>query len=220
MRRFLRRMVVGWILFVGLFSWLPLVRSVFDGDSYQWGTTFFGIALSGSGLSGDTWVLVLKSALAVFVLYALLRRWRPLAAVLATAWTAVLLGDNLQSYLLDPEGLVFHGDTLGVRINLTLIAPIVSGAMLVLCLFFWRQSVELGAQAPHALQPVNLKRLALLAALLPIQFCLLRFGVPHGLTDQVGVVLTMLQWFAAGWALALPSDERLPARSATSVDVA
>jgi hypothetical protein len=30
--------------------------------------------------------------------------------------------------------------------------------------------------------------------MLPLQFVLLRFGEPHGLRDQVGVVLTMLQW--------------------------
>lgn len=213
MQRFLRRMMVGWVLFVGLFSWLPLVRSVFDGESYQWGTTFFSTALGGAGLSGDFWVLVLKTAVALFVLYALLRRWRPLAAVLVTVWTALLLADNLQSYVLDPEGLVFHGDTLGVHINLTLIAPIVSGAMLVLCLLYWRQSIALGPKSPRALEPVNLKRLAFLAALLPVQFGLLHFGVPHGPTDQAGVILTMLQWFSAGWALALPSDERLPLRT-------
>ena len=40
-----------------------------------------------------------------------------------------------------------------------------------------------------------------LIALLPIQFVLLRFGEPHGTTDQIGVVLTILQWMLIGAAL-------------------
>lgn len=40
-----------------------------------------------------------------------------------------------------------------------------------------------------------------LISLLPIQFVLLRFGQPHGTTDQIGVVLTILQWLMVGAAL-------------------
>ena len=36
------RIVAAWILVIGLFGWLPLVRAVFDGASYAWGTTYFG----------------------------------------------------------------------------------------------------------------------------------------------------------------------------------
>jgi len=110
-------------------------------------------------------------------------------------------------------------NTLGVHLNLTLIAPIVSGVMLMACILLWRplldrsadrsvdSSVDHAARRPYPLQPLNLKRVGLLAALLPIQFVLLRFGTPHGLTDQIGVVLTMLQWFLLGRALAMPVRE-------------
>jgi hypothetical protein len=54
-----------------------------------------GWKASGTELAGDIWVLILKTAIAVFVLYAVLRRWRPLAAILAPLWTAILLADNL-----------------------------------------------------------------------------------------------------------------------------
>jgi hypothetical protein len=36
--------------------------------------------------------------------------------------------------------------------------------------------------------------LAIALGLLPIQFVLLRFGEPHGTTDQIGVILTIAQW--------------------------
>ena len=219
MKLLLGRVVVGWVLLIGLFSWLPLVRSVFDGDSYLWGTTFFDIPLKGAGLGGDLWYLILKTAVALFVLYALVRRWRPVGAVLAAVWTAILFADNLRGYIVDPDAMVFHGDTLGVQLNLTLIAPIMSGVMLIACLLLWRllpdrsvdrsvdPSVDHAARRPYPLQPLNLKRVGLLAGLLPIQFVLLFFGTPHGLTDQIGVVLTILQWFLMGWALAMPVRE-------------
>jgi hypothetical protein len=47
-----------------------------------------------------------------------------------------------------------------------------------------------------------------LIALLPIQFFLLRFGEPHGTTDQMGVVLTILQWMVVGTALRPRTMER------------
>jgi hypothetical protein len=36
--------------------------------------------------------------------------------------------------------------------------------------------------------------MTLVIALVPIQFLLLRFGTQHGTNDQIGVILTMVQW--------------------------
>lgn len=47
---------------------------------------------------------------------------------------------------------------------------------------------------PRPLQ-MNRPLLTLVFAMLPAQFVLLRFGEPHGLTDQIGVVLTLIQWW-------------------------
>lgn len=41
-----------------------------------------------------------------------------------------------------------------------------------------------------------------LAALLPMQLVLLRVGEPHGTTDQIGVLITIAQWFLLSVALA------------------
>lgn len=41
-----------WTALTTLVSWLPFVRGLFDGMSYQWGA--FGF--SGRGTSGDYWV--------------------------------------------------------------------------------------------------------------------------------------------------------------------
>ena len=41
--------IVVWISYLLVFSWLPLVRILFDGESYQWGTSHFGIFFSSAG---------------------------------------------------------------------------------------------------------------------------------------------------------------------------
>jgi hypothetical protein len=201
MKSVVRRIVVAWMLVVGVFAWLPLLRSVFDGWSYSWGFSLLGIPLRGDGLGGDFWYLPLKAAFLAVTVYALLRCWRPVGAILATAWTALIVADNVRAYLEDPAGLVLRGDTLGININLSLFAPIFSGILLMACLLYWRGSVSSGPQRPIPLQALNVKRLLSLAALLPLQFVLLRFGEPHGLSDQAGVILTILQWLLLGWAL-------------------
>jgi len=40
-----------------------------------------------------------------------------------------------------------------------------------------------------------------LAALLPLQLVLLRVGEPHGTPDQIGVLITIAQWFLLSIAL-------------------
>ncbi|MFN2441131.1 MAG: hypothetical protein ABR517_00445 [Thermoanaerobaculia bacterium] len=51
------------------------------------------------------------------------------------------------------------------------------------------------------LTETNVRWLVVLAALLPVQFVLLRFGAPHATTDEIGVLLTIAQWFLLGAAL-------------------
>ena len=58
------------------------------------------------------------------------------------------------------------------------------------------------------LQHANRVLLALTLALLPIQFFLLRVGEQHGTNDQIGVLLTMLQWVALNVALATNRSKR------------
>ncbi|MEX2125280.1 MAG: hypothetical protein WD795_15415 [Woeseia sp.] len=67
--------------------------------------------LNGAGLGGDFWYLILKTVISLFVLYALLRHWRPVGAILAAIWTAIVFAGNISSYLSDPDGLVFQGDS-------------------------------------------------------------------------------------------------------------
>jgi hypothetical protein len=197
----LRRLVAGWFLMLSLFGWLPLLRALFDGPSYSWGAGYFAWSIGGSGVTATLWFPTLKCLVAALVVWAVLRNWRPVAAIAATIITAMLLASDLYA-LVTQEAIWFHGDTLGIRLNVSWLAPSVTATALVACIALWMLSVRRGPSNAVPLDTVNRRRLLMLTALLPVQFVLLRFGVPHGATDAAGVILTILQWMMLGWALA------------------
>lgn len=200
----LLRLLVAWLLLVSLFAWLPLLRSLFDGDTYEWASgPWFGHVFRGAGLRGDLWYLLLKLACFVPAVVALLRRWWPLGARLTAALAALYVVADLHTLLTLDEPLVFHGDTLGVRLNITALAPLISGLACIAALSLLRSVGGLRSGGPLPLAPGNVRALAMLGALLPLQYVLLQFGAPHGTTDAVGVLITIGQWFSLAYALRL-----------------
>lgn len=190
------RLLMWWTTLTFLATWLPLMRSIMDGSSYEWGTTFFTWHFEGRGLDGDYWFLVIKAVAGVCLLYAGWRRpgWRT-AAVLAI-WQVVLAADTLVLAISDPRGFRFRGDTLGVDISLTWIAPTLATIFAVIALVWTRrfrqQPVEGRQPAPVTQQPDP--RLAIALVMIAIQWPLLHYG--HGdWRDITGVVLTIAQWF-------------------------
>jgi hypothetical protein len=57
--------------------------------------------------------------------------------------------------------------------------------------------------------------LAIAIGLLPVQFALLRFGEPHGTTDQIGVLLTIARWVILNMAFA-PRERKAAASVRTA----
>ena len=113
--------------------WLPLVRGLFDGLSYEWG----GFGFSGRGTIG--------------------------------CWHLYLAFTTASAAISDPASLRFQGETLGVDVSFAVAAPVFMGV----------------------------------AAALVMQLVLLRVGEPHGTTDQIGVLVTIAQWFLLGIAVRL-----------------
>jgi hypothetical protein len=66
--RFLKAILI-WIMLTLIIVWLPLVRGLMDGDSYQWGNSFWGMQIGGSGVGGDYWLLAVQARLGIAVLY-------------------------------------------------------------------------------------------------------------------------------------------------------
>jgi hypothetical protein len=208
----LERLLTFWLLVWGLFGWLPLVRAFFDGASYQWGTTWFGTTISGAGVTTAIVLPAIKTIVALFAIYAVQRRVRPWNWVIPLGLTSLLVADGIHGYLTDPDAFWFHGDTLGVHINLGIAIPVFNAAFLIVAaLHSVRQHRAAGGSIP--LSTTNRRWLVTLALLLPVQFVLLRFGTPHGTTDQIGVVITILQWLLVGAALRR-TEVRRPDRAA------
>lgn len=190
------------LAFVLIFTWLPIVRGILDGPSYQWGTSYFDHFFSGKGLGADSWLLFLKLGFGGAILWLGYRGPRRPFHWLVLAWLAVGAADILHGVVTNPEGMVFRGDTLGIELNVGYAAAAVYLGMLALGLFWVARDLKLGPAWPKAAWTRRNKALAVTAvAALPVQFVLLRFGEPHGLSDQIGVILTMAQWAVINAAL-------------------
>jgi len=200
----LLRVLLTWTALPFVLFWLPLVRSVFDGQTYEWGVGWWGWRLGGAGVTGNLWYLVLGTVLGATLLWSGWRGERALLRWVLPAWFSLLLARALHWAWQDPQGFVFRGDTLGVELNLTWLAPGFHLVGLLLYLAWRRQDRGMpeSSRGAAAWTPQSTRRMMALAALLPLQFLLLRLGEPNGVSDAVGVLITIAQWLALGWALA------------------
>lgn len=183
----LLRLILLYIVVGTLFIWLPLNRGLMDGATYEWGL----FSLGGTGLSGDYWMLPLLFLLNGSVLWL---GWRGARRPFHWLLLLLLLLNLAQSILLTvagPEDLVFRGETLGMEIPIG--KALLTADLLFLALgvaWVWRDLRSGPVRRSVPWSRMNRRLMTLYVALLPIQFLLLRFGEPHGTTDQIGVLLT------------------------------
>jgi hypothetical protein len=202
-RDFLRGFVLTLAAAGMITIWLPLVRGLMDGATYSWGGFYFGMFLRGSGLGGDYWKLLLVAALALTALWYGWRGSRLPAHLIVLAWVVPWAVGAVYMAVTDPGSLRFRGETLGVDISLAVAGPVLFTAVALLAA--WWLVRDLRARGPRFAPPwtrTNTILLALVLGMLPLQFVLLRFGQPHGATDAIGVLLTMLQWVLLNVAFA------------------
>ena len=188
------KLLAFWTAGLLIFSWLPLVRCIFDGDTYRWGTSHFGFNFSAAGIGPDLWLLVVKSAVFFYLLCGLLRGSSMIHRAAMVLWYMAWPIDAVLAYFENPEGLMFHGDTLGIHLNLGRLVPIVTGVFALLTLVWAAGESRADSTDPAPGWTARNRRLLVVwLALLPIQFVLLRFGAPHGTTDAIGVFITIAQ---------------------------
>lgn len=190
------RLLLWWTALTFLATWLPFIRSVMDGPSYEWGTTFFSGHFGGHGLSPDYWLLVVKAAVGIALLYAGWRLPSPKTAAALGAWQILFAADTVYYAVTDPSGFRFRGDTLGVDISLTWIAPTLATLFAVVAIWWIREFARRPVPA-RILAETRFTNVALwmVLAIVPVQWILLHKGRGTDWYDVSGVVLTMVQWF-------------------------
>jgi len=198
----LLRTILGLTALTFILSWLPMIRCLMDGASYTWGTAWWGLPVGGNGLGGWFLLLPAQVSLAVSILWLGWRGARLPFHWLLLGWHALLCSSFTMMAITEPESFRFQGDTAGIDISLAWFGPTLTGALMIASVVWVAR--DLRAESHGVVAPwncVNTAWLVGLAALLPAQFVLLRFGEPHGTSDLIGVFLTIIQWMMLGHAI-------------------
>lgn len=172
-------------------SWLPFIRGIADGESYQWGTSLFGSVFYGKGMSGDFYYVVLNVIIGLMLMYSFYWIKNRIAFyLLLILWYGSMIANSFYE-VFSGDGYMFHGDTLNVHLDLSfIIIPlmIVIAALVVYMILEDRK---------HSFVAKGTKKNKFWAILLltpiPVQALLFSMGEPHGLTDKIGVVIALLQ---------------------------
>ncbi len=174
--------------------WLPFIRSIFDGASYPWGTQYFGYVFYGNGITADFVFVILQLLFYVSLMYAIYRvRERSIFYGLLILWFVNVFGNLLYDIAVNGDTM-FHGETLNVHISLTwIVLPLSAIALFVIYKVIREDSRALAVNDPWTRK--NTLLFWLILGPLPIQALLLATGEPDGTTDQIGVIISILQCF-------------------------
>ena len=177
-----------------MLTWLPFVRSIFDGGTYEWGITMFGHMFHGAGITWDFLFLVgmiIFYAALMFSMY-----WvknRTYFYGLSGIWFILTMGNFLLDILMNGDTR-FNGDTLGVSVSLSAIVIPLSVIALGIIIFMIKTDLR-SEEVEIQWNKKNKRNTFLIFGFLPIQAVLLMIGEPHALTDEIGVLISIAQCF-------------------------
>lgn len=188
--------VLGFLLSVTfMIVWLPFIRSLFDGETYAWGTNYFGLFIHGAGLTPSFVFLVLQLAFYTALIIGMYRmKNRLIYQVLLALWWVNVFGNLLFDIIVNGDTM-FHGDTLNVHISISWIVIPLSLLALVVIALFVRSESSVTLSKPAAWSGKNTQLMRLFLYSLPLVFVLLFFGEPHALTDEIGVLIAIAHCF-------------------------
>jgi hypothetical protein len=183
--------------------WLPLIRGLMDGDTYQWASTFLGYDFGGTGVRGQYWIVVLEAVVAIAIVYLGWRSPRPPFHWLLLLWNVSGAINAFYNSIKFPDDYRFQGDTLGINVSLAWVAPLFWSVLTILSiLWVVRQRRRSDSEHQVSWSRTNTVLTIIALGLLPIQFVLLRLGPHLSRMDQVGVILTLAQWVILNVAFA------------------
>ena len=197
-----------WVSFKTLIPWLVFFRLTLEGDSYRWGNQYFNWTFYSSGFERADFLLIYALlAVGIFLLWQMRQYRFNVAGPALTTFLGVLAADAMFQFLRGVP-IIFQGDTLGVNVDISIPFYGLQFVMFLAAIAWWAGVVgtRLAPPAPVAGFRRSLARICLL--FIPAQIVLLVVGEPHGLTDQVGVIGTLLQWALLAYIFYPGSDYR------------
>ena len=188
----LKTLLIWVTLLTSVILWLPLVRGPMNGDSYQWNLVD---GIGGHGIGGDYWMLIIAFAYVLALQVSGRRGPRALFPILLLPLLIVFNTAILYAAWKYPEVLRFEGATFGIDVSLAQILPTVFTLFTVTAMgwTFWRRTHGGFETSGPPWIGLNTTILSVAAAMLLLQFVLFRYGGAMG--NQLGVVLTLVQWF-------------------------
>ena len=174
--------------------WLPLLRCLFDGKTYSWGQQYFGMSINSTGIEPGYFMLI--PFLMLYLLFFYSFYWiknRTIFYVLL-AWFWIHNFSNLLFDIIKNGDTEFHGDTLNVHISISMIVIPLSIIALIWIIAVIRKDKKLTEVNIPWGRTNKIKALIILAPI-PIQAILFATGEAHGLTDEISVIITIIQSF-------------------------
>jgi hypothetical protein len=138
--------------------------------------------------------------MSLFLLHHLRKYHFKLVAPALVAYLGIFAANALYA-LIRGEPIILQGDTLGLTLNLSIPFFILQFGMFALAVAWWLGVRDI-ASGPGPQPMAKYKRaiVKICVAIVPVQLVLLIFGEPHELTDEIGVILTILQWIFLAFA--------------------
>ena len=174
--------------------WLPLLRCLFDGDTYTWGQNYFGITFSSTGIESGYFILIPFLILYLLFFYSFYWIKNRTIFYVMLAWFWIHNFGNLLYDIIKNGDTEFHGDTLNVHISISMIVIPLSIIALIWIIAVIRKDKKLTEVNIPWGRTNKIKALIILAPI-PIQAILYTTGEAHGLTDEISVIITIIQSF-------------------------
>lgn len=193
-RDVLLHIILIYVILSGITYWLPTTRGLFDGTSYTW-SGWMGISSTGTG--GYYWLLLIFTTLLISVVYFGWRGYYKLFRWLLLLWFIILIMESGSWFFLADDVQV-KGDTLGYDTSLPvgrIVFPVDVLFLLLACIWIVRDIRRKHIRNTPIWIKLNRNLLILFFCILPIQFIILRFFDEQLIFDQIGVLLTIFQWF-------------------------
>ena len=189
-----------WIAFKTLLPWLVFFRLTFEGDTYRWATQYFGWTFYSSGFARTDFLLIYGLLASGLVILWSLRTYRfALAGPLVFLFLGIMAADATYQFVRGVP-IVFQGDTLGINLDVSLPFYSLQFLMFGIATLWWY-----GVRQRVPARPARLtghRRVIVWVCLLyiPLQIGLLVAGEPHGTSDVIGVIGTLVQWGLLAYA--------------------